>query len=314
MAVIGAGRWGQNIVRTFHELGALAAVADSDAARLLAAEAMAPGVATTTSIEEAFAAAPAVAIATPVPTHFALAKRALDAGKDVFVEKPLTLDPAQAMQLADCARANERILMVGHMLLYQPAIDFIKDLLDRQVYGRPYFMDQVRRNLGTIRLHENVLFSFGVHDLAVLQYLIGSKPSSIQAVGQACLNAGIEDSVSVHMTYPDGAQAHLAVSWLWPQKERRLTVGCERGFILYDELSHRVLGTDASANSLGQVHDADLSLLFEAPQEPLELELLHFLDCVEMRKNPKSGPEHAVEVVELLSEIQELLDRGKGDR
>lgn len=304
VAVIGAGRWGQNIVRTLHALGALVAVAEQ-APALLAQLKANPDykditfyadyvpILNDTDIQ-------AVCIATPVATHFSVAQEALEAGKDVFVEKPMTMTVDEAEKLVKLADEKSAILMVGHMLLYQPAIQFIKHFIDEGKLGNVYSLRQVRRNLGTVRQHENALYSLGVHDLAVFAYLVDAEADKIISTGQSALQSGIEDDVDVHIRYKNGVHAHLHVSWQWPYKDRNLMLIGEKGSLFYDELSHKVIFYKNYAMQGGELITEGEEVVFEGSSQPLKLEMEHFLLSVARRMQPLSDGVNGAAVVGML--------------
>ncbi|EYB68152.1 hypothetical protein DEIPH_ctg026orf0056 [Deinococcus phoenicis] len=308
IGAIGAGRWGRNVVATLDGLGVLAAVAEPDEALRAAVHARHPGA-------ELFAhhldllerPLDAVAIATPAATHFRIARDALLAGKDVFVEKPMTVSAAEAAELTRLAAGLGRVLMVGHLLLYQPAVQFLRQFLEGGEAGELYALHQVRRNLGTIRQQENALFSLGVHDLAVFAHLVGEAPCGVQAVGQCVTAPGREDEVAVHLRYPGGVQAHLTVSWLWPYKERRLVALATRGALVYDELAQTVTLHRAYGLPDGSVRDEGQELLMQGAGEPLRLELQHFTECVRTRGTPRSDGAQGLAVVGLMEQISAQL-------
>jgi predicted dehydrogenase len=312
VGLIGAGGWGRNLARVLHELSALGAIAElRDDTREEMAH-LYPGVRLfrdhvallRTSIE-------AVVIATPAATHYAIAKEALESGKHVFVEKPLALSAREAEELVELARRRERVLMVGHLLLYQPAIRWIKDFLLSGELGEIWSLHQERLKLGTVRTMENVLWSFGVHDVAVFLYLLGQSPKEVSVHGQAVLQEGIEDDVYLHLDFPGGIQAHLHVSWLWPEKRRRLTVVCERGMLTYDELTGEViLHRKHIGEGLASI-DEGSHVAFQASGDPLKAELEHFLVCVRDGETPCSSGESAIPVIRILEEATVSLREGK---
>lgn len=301
VGVIGAGNWGKNLVRTFYRLGELAAVAEPnpDARQRLSAEY--PGVLLYGDHRDLLAKdVPAVAIATPAHTHYRIAREALLAGKDVFVEKPLALSKAEAAELVEIAEKQNRILMAGHLLLYQPAIRRIKEYIESGALGRIAFFTQERLKFGRVRAVENVLWSFGVHDIAVLLYLVGKKPQEVKATGRRFLQESIEDDVYVHLRFAGGVQAHLHVSWLWPETRRRLTIAGSEAMLTYDELEQKVILHRKRVTPDLQHHDEGSEVVFRGNEEPLFLECRHFLECIEKRINPLSDGRSAVEVIEVL--------------
>lgn len=304
IAVIGAGQWGKNLVRNFHELGVLAAVAESHPGLREHLAADYPGIEMYSDyrdiLKEDF---DAVAIATPVPTHAKVAAACLEAGLDAFVEKPMTLGRQEAVELVELAERRGRILMVGHLLLYQPAIQFIKGFLADGSLGRIYHLHQDRKKLGRARYVENVTWSLGVHDLAVLLYLAGTPPRHIFASGHCGLQKEVEDDVYVHLTFEEGIKAHLHNSWLWPENRRRLTIVGEKGMLVYDEITGEVVLHHKSINAQLNHHDAGQEVIFQSSEPPLRLELEHFLDCLETRNRPISDGRNGLLVVETLERI-----------
>ncbi|NPV54651.1 MAG: Gfo/Idh/MocA family oxidoreductase [Firmicutes bacterium] len=308
VGVIGAGQWGQNLVRAFSRLGALAAVAEinHEARERLAAEF--PGVPLYEDCNYLLESdIPAVVIATPASTHYQIAKKALLSGKDAFVEKPLALSLAEARELVEIAESKESILMVGHLLLYQPAVQWIKNYLASGALGDVGFMVQERLKLGLVRAVENVLWSFGVHDIAVLLHLVEEKPEEVKAVGRCFLQEGVADDVYVHLRFPGGVQAHLHTSWLWPETRRRLTIVGARAMLVYDELEQKVtLHKKWVGPALGH-HDEGSEVVFQGSSEPLLLECRHFLECLEKRETPLSDGRSAVAVLEVLEAAEKQL-------
>ena len=294
VGVIGAGHWGKNLVRNFADLGVLAGVADPLEENRSNALQDAPGIQLFDNEMDLLAASyEAVAIATPAVTHFGIARRALNAGMDVFVEKPVTLDPAEALELNRLAEKGGRILMVGHLLLYQPAISFLAEFLRMGKLGKVYTLHQRRSKLGRVRAEENVMWSFGVHDVAVLLSLAGEAPAEVQACGHAALTPGVE--------------AHLHNSWLWPRVERELIVVGELGMLVFDEVNSRVILHRKTVGE-GLVHeDKGEEVLFEGSGQPLRLELEHFVECCQERKQPRSDGQNGYEVIRVLKEAENQL-------
>lgn len=304
IGVIGAGNWGKNLVKNFANLEVLAAVADSVEGNLNWVAENFPEVQRCETSDEliAFTYLDAVAIATPPHTHCAIAISAMANGLDVFVEKPLTLDPEEARFLKDTATEHGRILMVGHLLLYQPAIQFIKKYLDNGELGKVFTLTQRRSKLGCVRSVENVLWSFGVHDVAVLLHLVGEAPTDVQFSGHAAFTPKVEDDVHLHLKFPSGIIAHLHNSWYWPRVERELIITGEKGILIFDELNSRVIlhkkqvGADLSHSDAGE------EILFECADQPLLTELKHFIESCETRQQPISDGQNGYEVVNVLSQ------------
>jgi predicted dehydrogenase len=299
---IGAGAWGKNIVATLHAMGALSGIVEGSAKRREELRLQYPGLPVFESLAEApLGTYDAATVATPAETHYEIARLLLESGKDVFVEKPVTLNRADAQALVKLAGDQGRLLMAGHLLLYQPAIRFVKDAIASGKIGKLLSLHQERLNLGRARRVENALWSLGVHDVAVLLYLQGSSPSAVSFSGQAALNGGIEDDTYVHMSFGDGSQAHVHNSWLWPERRRRLTVIGDRAMLVYDELEQKIWlhkkGVDAQTL---ESRDAGVELVFEGASEPLRLEMEHFAECVRTRKEPESGAQNTLAVMDVL--------------
>jgi len=309
VAVAGAGNWGKNLVRTFHEMGVLGAIVETDAARLPSLTAQYPGMPVVLAVEALKdLGVSAVAIATPVPTHYDLALKSMALGLDVFVEKPLTLSSEQALTLVDFASSHRRILMVGHLLLYQPAVRWISQFLKEGGLGKLYSLHQERLNLGRARSVENALWSLGVHDVAVALHLVGEAPSHILASGQKALPTGVDDDVYLHLRFPGGVQAHLHTSWLWPEKSRKLTLIGEKGMLVFDEIRQSVtLHRKTIGADLNHV-DGGEEKVFEQAGEPLRLELEHFMARLQDRAPALSDGMNGFEVVRVIEQAGHALE------
>jgi predicted dehydrogenase len=315
----GLGHWGKNLVRNFDELADLTWICDSDEARRAEFGARYPNARVTASFEEMLAddELQAVVIATPVPTHHPLAKRALGAGKHVFVEKPPAMRAAEMEELVGLAEERGLVLMPGHLLLYHPGVQKLKELVDSGQLGDVLCVYGNRQNLGIIRTNENALWSLGVHDLSVILYLIGEQPSQAIANGNAFLNQGVEDVVFCYLQFPSGKIAHMHLSWLDPHKMRKLTVvgrdkmavfddmELEQKITVYDKAPEEPTGTYGEWRTrTGDVFSPKIS-----NDEPLRLECGHFLGLVE---NGWEGREmrDGLEVVRVLELLTESLRGG----
>ena len=315
----GLGHWGKNLVRNFDELADLTWICDSDEARRAEFGARYPNARVTASFEEMVADddLQAVVIATPVPTHHPLAKQALEAGKHVFVEKPPAMRAAEMEELVGLAEERGLVLMPGHLLLYHPGVQKLKELVDSGQLGDVLCVYGNRQNLGIIRTNENALWSLGVHDLSVILYLIGEQPSQAVANGNAFLNAGVEDVVFCYLQFPSGKIAHMHLSWLDPHKMRKLTVvgrdkmavfddmELEQKITVYDKAPEEPTGTYGEWRTrTGDVFSPKIS-----NDEPLKLECRHFLGLVE---NGWDGREmhDGLEVVRALELLTESLRGG----
>lgn len=309
-AVVGAGAWGRNIVRTLNSLDSLGAVAEMfQPVREKLAEEY-PGVPVYSDYAPIIDSdTKAVCVAAQAPDHYEIGKALLEAGKDVFIEKPMTLSSADAEDLVRIADERGAVLMVGHLLLYQPAVGFIRDAIAFGKVGKVYAIHQTRVGLGRARDVENVLWSLGVHDVAVALSLIGEAPISVKVTGQDALTEGIEDDIHLQMVFPGGVHNYLHCSWLWPVKDRGMVVIGDKGMLVYNELEQTVTLHHKSIDSDLKNVDKGEEIVFQGAGEPLKLELQHFLECCEQRKTPLSDGRNGLEVVKVLEKASEELSR-----
>lgn len=308
--VVGAGKWGRNLARNFHELGALAGIVEINPSLREEVVATYPGVSIYEDYRQALTTdVPALVLATPAPSHYELAMMALEAGKDLFVEKPMTLRTDEARHLATFADRESRILMVGHLLLYQPAIDWMRDYLATGKAGNVLHVATRRLKLGRVRREENVWWSFAPHDVSVILELLG-KPQlqGVAAGGHAMLQPGVEDNVHVDLNFAGGQTAHVHCSWYWPVLARDTVVIGDRQMLVYDEVLQKITiydkGIDADLNN----RDDGSEVVEVADSQPLRIECQHFLDCVKSRRRPLSDGWNGVAVVEILDKATELLN------
>jgi predicted dehydrogenase len=307
--VVGAGNWGKNLVRVFHSLGALVGVAEADPALRSAVVSRYPELPVFADYHEALeSSTQAVVIATPAPTHYTLAKAALEAGKDVYVEKPMALQADQARELASYAEAHQRVLMVGHLLLYQPAIRWMRDYLVRGEAGKVWHVATRRAKLGRVRREENVWWSFAPHDVSVILDLLGNPTvEGVRAQGHAMLQPGIEDDVHVSLSFASGQTAHLHTSWYWPLNERKTVVLAEKKMLVYDELVQTVMVYDKGVDKALHNRDEGCFVADVADADPLRLECEHFLHCLSTRQPPRSDGWNGLAVVTVLEGAQAAL-------
>ncbi len=315
IGLIGLGNWGKNILRTLHELKALRIACDVNGDAVATYRGKFPDIEFTTSpsalIENSDVKA--VAIATPAASHYEIARKCLLAGKDVFVEKPLALFSRHARELDQIARDKNRILMVGHLLLYHPAINKIKELISNGTIGRLQYIYSNRLNLGAIRKEENILWSFAPHDISVLQYLIGENPIEVHSTGSIFLQPGIHDVTLTTLRYPQNIHAHIHVSWLHPFKEHRLVVIGDKSMIVFEDSKsdHKLVlypkGIDWVEGQPRKREGAFQSIEYSS-EEALKLELSHFISCIENRTQPLSDGKNGVNVLEILEQAQADLE------
>jgi UDP-2-acetamido-3-amino-2,3-dideoxy-glucuronate N-acetyltransferase len=315
VAVIGSGYWGKNLVRNFANLGALSVVCDSHAETLRMLTEQYPQCRTLTSYNEVLRdeSIQAVAIATPAETHGTLVKEALIAGKDVFVEKPLCLSAEQGRSLVDLARDRGRILMVGHLLWYHPAILKLKSLIESGELGRIQYIYSNRLNLGKIRREENILWSFAPHDISVILGLLGETPNSVIAQGGNYLHEQIADTTVTLLSFPSGVKAHIFVSWLHPFKEQKLIVVGDQKMAVFDDIEKKdkLLLYPHSIKWKGQVpiaNRAEAQPVELSTEEPLREECAHFLEAIVNRSHPRTDGEEGLRVLSVLQRCQRALE------
>src|SRR5262245_48254184 len=244
VAVVGVGYWGKNLVRNFHQLGALSALCDDRESAERECRSQYPDVKFFREYSALLAdpSVTAVALATPAVAHFEMAKAALEAGKDVLVEKPLAIDVRHGEQLVALAEARGRVLMVGHILRYHPAVLKLKQLIQSGELGRIDYVYSNRLNIGKIRTEENILWSFAPHDISVMLSLLDEMPTRVSCQGGAYLSSDVADVTLSHFEFQSGVRAHIFVSWLHPIKEQRLVVvGSEKMAVFDDTAEHKVV-------------------------------------------------------------------------
>lgn len=311
---IGLGRWGKNILRNLNGLGVLVAACDQDEATLSAKASEYPGVHFTSDYEEVLEdpTIQAVAIATPAVTHFKLVREALRAGKDVFVEKPLALRTREGFELVMLARQQKRILMVGHVLQYHPAVLKLRQMITSGELGKIHYLSSNRLNLGQVRTEENILWSFAPHDISVILSLINDEPHRVSAFGGAFLNQGVFDTTLSTLEFANDVKAHIYVSWLHPYKEQKLVVVGSKSMAVFDDQAkdklllypHEIAWRDGKFPIAQMANATPVPI---PPAEPLREELAHFVSCVLSRKEPKTNGEEALRVLRVLHALQSSL-------
>jgi predicted dehydrogenase len=322
VAQLGCGYWGPNLLRNFSALpGCLVKyVVDSSAERRAFVQTNFPRTTPVDSVKQVLedSEVGAVIIATPAATHFALAKQALQAGKHIFVEKPLATKAAEVDELARCAADKNLVVMTGHTFIYNAAVRYVKKLIDAGELGEIRYIYSQRLNLGRIRSDIDALWNFAPHDISIIQYWLGDpEPVSVSKQGMAYMQDGIEDVVFLSLEYPSKIIANVHVSWLDPQKVRKMIIVGSRKMVVYDDVADDKIaiydkGIDRKA-ILGQNMDFDNPQAVQfsyrsgdilLPQvkfvEPLKVEAEHFLDCIRNSKTPITGLKHARAVVSIL--------------
>jgi len=321
VAHAGVGGWGRNVARVVGELAELAWICDVDEERRDEYARRYPEARATASFDEALAddSVAAVTIATPVPTHHALARQALEAGKHVFVEKPPAMRGEEMEELVALAHDRGLVLMPGHLLLYHPGLRKVKELVDAGELGEVACVYGNRQNLGVIRSNENALWSLGVHDLSVILWLLGEEPSEAVAFGMDYLQEGIEDVVFCFLRFPSGRVAHMHLSWLDPHKMRKMTVVGREKMVVFDdmELERKVTVYEKApwepAESYGEwrTRTGDIYSPKIANDEPLRLELDHFLRLVQEGPGDHREAHDGLAVVRTLDRLTASLRDGR---
>ncbi len=311
VAVIGCGYWGKNLVRNLAQLDALALVCDHTEAGRKRSSEIAPAVKVTAHVEEVLLShVPGIVIATPAETHYALARRALEAGKDVLCEKPLTLTYDQGAELVTLAERMERILMVGHVLEYHPGTVRLRELVAEGALGNLRYIYSNRLSLGKVRREENILWSFAPHDVAIILRLMGTLPFQVVACGGSYLQANIADVTVTSLLFDNGVRAHIHVSWLHPYKEQRLVVIGSHKMASFDDVAKRLVlydqRVDIREGEAVPVRGAGKEVAFSG-EEPLRLECQAFLAAMESRQAPLTDGPSGLRVLKVLQAAQRSL-------
>jgi len=312
IAVVGAGYWGKNLIRNFKQLGMLHAICENDPDN----PNLAPynEVKLYTSFHELLKdkEVEAIAIATPAITHYAFVKQALLSGKDVFIEKPLALTVKEGEELVRIAEREKRILMVGHILQYHPAVMKLKEMLSSGELGKVQYIYSNRLNIGKLRTEENILWSFAPHDISVILMLLEEEPIRVSATGGDYLNKGICDTTLSTLEFRNGVKGHIFVSWLHPYKEQKLIVVGSKAMAVFDDVSkeklflylHKIEWKDGK---IPLAQKAEYQIIPVEAGEPLNLELSHFVECVRQRKRPRTDGLEGLRVLKILELAEESI-------
>jgi predicted dehydrogenase len=320
VGMVGLGGWGKNLLRNFGSLpeSDLRWACDSDKAARTAHAGAYPATRFTADFDQLLddPELEAVVLATPVPTHFELARRALEAGKHVMVEKPMTWRASEARELRDVVRATGRTLMVGHLLRFHPGVEKLRQLIDSGELGEVRYVYGNRLNLGVIRESENALWSLGVHDISVVLHLLDGEPMEVWARGEGYVREAVEDVVFGYIKFSSGQVGHLHLSWLDPHKMRKMTVVGSTKMAVFDDMEPErkvtvydkgpVIIPDGSIST----HTGDINIPRISAEEPLRIECRHFLHAVRSGERPRADVEEGAAVVEVLEAMQTSLERG----
>lgn len=324
LGMVGLGYWGPNLLRNFDQLSdcCVNICCDLDAGRLASAKEQYPYLMITADYN-ALLNDPdldAIIIATPARTHYTFALKALQHGKHLFIEKPLTLEVQHAIELVELSEDMDRILMVGHLMEYHPAIEKLRDLIQSGELGQIHYLYAQRVNLGRIRHDENALWSLAPHDFSVAMYLLDAEPENVAARGAAYLQEGIDDVVFVNLQFPDGIMAHIQLSWLDPHKLRLTTIVGSEKMVVFDDMETTEMvkiynkGVDHTTDytSYGEALSprfGDVTIPYIKMTEPLKLECQHFLDCIVSHRKPRSDGRDGLRVVRVLQAAQQSRNR-----
>lgn len=330
LAVIGLGHWGPNHIRNFGAIKGVEVVAgaDTDPKRLERVATMYRGLELVTDAEAVLRRADvdAVVVATPTAAHHALVKRALESGKHVLCEKPLAATSRDAWELLKVAETVNRKLMVGHVFLFNPGIEYLKNALVEGGAGRLYYINAVRTNLGPFRYDVNAAWDLASHDIYILNHLVGERPRSVAAVGGKYLQSSLEDIVFLTLAYPSGVLGHIHVSWLDPRKVRQITVVGEERMIMWDDLGapgpitifDKKVRKEPAYSTFGEfqllAREGDVTLPRVPGQEPLAVQARAFAAWVAEGKDPggRGGAREGCEVVDVLEAVSKSLKNEGG--
>lgn len=317
IALVGCGYWGKNLCRNLHALGALSSVVDATENGQATARSIAPDIQITDSIDDVLMndQIQRVALATPAETHAELATQAMRAGKDVFVEKPMALTLEDAHKMKKVAEESDRILMVGHLLEYHPAVLKLRELINSGELGKINYIYSNRLNFGKVRTEENALWSFAPHDVAVILRLMGQVPVEVSACGGSYLTNGIADITTSNLRFENQSRAHIFVSWLHPFKEQRLVVVGDKKMAIFNDVAP--FGEKLQLYPQSVEFDGSMPLLKKedakfvgyANTEPLREECKHFLDCIQSRKQPLTNAQSGINVLKVLHACQQSIEQ-----
>lgn len=308
IAVIGAGYWGKNLIRVFYKLNVLKVICDSDKNILEKRKTEYPGVETTANFQEILKdkEIKAAAIAAPAATHYQLTKKALNAGKDVFAEKPLALNAKEGKELVNLAKKKKLILMVGHLLHYHPAIVELKKIIKKGTLGNIRYIYSNRLNFGKLRKEENVLWSFAPHDISLIINILG-KPKKAVSFQKSYLQKNVADTTLSILEFKKGQAAHIFVSWLNPFKEQKFVViGSKAMAVFDDQAEDKLIIYPHKINWKGDTPEAQKSngiAVKLEDKEPLTEEIKHFLKCLKTRKEPLTNGQEGLDVLRILEKL-----------
>ncbi|PIU83490.1 MAG: hypothetical protein COS68_03720 [Elusimicrobia bacterium CG06_land_8_20_14_3_00_38_11] len=325
IAVIGCGYWGKNLVRNFHKLGVLKTICDIDEKLLAKLKKNYPDVHCEKTFDNILTdkSISGVVISTPAFSHYELVKKSLESGKHIFVEKPFTTSLKEAEELTELAQKKKLILMVGFTFLYNSAVRKVKEIIDSGELGEIYYIYSQRLNLGIVRRDVNVWWNLAPHDVSIINYWLNQKAKSVNGLGVSFIQKGIDDFVSANIKFENGTAAVINVSWLDPHKIRQMTVVGSKKMVIYDDVSSDMKvqiydkGIDKfdDFQTFGQfqlIHRAgDIFIPKIDFKEPLEIEALHFVECIKEGKEPLTSARKSLPVIKILEAVQNSMKQGK---
>jgi predicted dehydrogenase len=317
IALVGCGYWGKNLCRNFHSLGALAAVVDATENGQATARSIAPDIKVTDSLDDVLRndQIQGIALATPAETHAELAIQAMEAGKDVFVEKPMALTLEDARKMKEIAEETGRILMVGHLLEYHPAVLKLREMIASGELGKINYIYSNRLNFGKVRTEENALWSFAPHDVAVILRLMGHAPVEVSSCGGSYLTNGIADTTLSNMSFENDSRAHIFVSWLHPFKEQRLVVVGDKKMAIFNDVApfgeklHLYPQNVEFDGAIPILKKEDAQFVEHSDTEPLREECKHFLECIQSRNQPLTNAQSGIDVLKVLHACQQSIEQ-----
>jgi UDP-2-acetamido-3-amino-2,3-dideoxy-glucuronate N-acetyltransferase len=317
IALVGCGYWGKNLCRNFHALGALSAVVDATENGQATARSIAPDIQITDSLDDVLRndQIQGVALATPAETHAELAIQAMQAGKDVFVEKPMALTLEDAEKMKKVSEETDQILMVGHLLEYHPAVLKLREMITSGELGKINYVYSNRLNFGKVRTEENALWSFAPHDIAVILRLMGQLPVQVSACGGSYLTNGIADTTMSNLRFGNESRAHIFVSWMHPFKEQRLVVAGDKKMAIFNDVAP--FGEKLQLYQQKVEFDGAMPILKKegaqfvehADTEPLREECKYFLECIQSRNQPLTNAQSGVDVLKVLHACQQSIEQ-----
>ncbi len=323
IAVVGAGAWGKNHIRVFSEIPnvRLRYVCDQEPSKLRSLQEAYPQTKMVENLEPIVQdpEVRGVVVASSALSHYSLAKKILQADKDVLVEKPMALSVKDAEEMIEISERRKRILMVGHLLIYHPVVDRLKEMVVSGELGKIYYIYTQRVNLGVIRQDENALLSFAPHDVSVILYLLEEEPVMVSGYGESYIRKGIEDVAFLGLQFSDGKMANIHLSWLDPHKLRKITIVGSKKMVVFDdmEVSEKLKVYDKGVKNLSydtygeylSLRFGDITIPSIKMTEPLRAEAEHFIHSIESRKEPKTGGRNGLKVVKILMAAQESLKK-----